>query len=139
MDQRFPASQTKSKQGTLQVEHGVLEAWLGDPVIPQLLCFLHDSLFRGTPSPAPSPTCCRSVGEPVEQLSQIASPTFAGDVGVIRRGHQTHSLCRACKHVAERVGQSLDFVSLEANVVVHDVIVGRARGALQPAVRYLRF
>lgn len=74
----------------------------------------------------------------MEQLSQIASSAFAGDVRVIGRGHQAHSLCRAGKHIAKRVGKSLDFVRPEADFIVDDVVMSGASSALQPAMRYLR-
>ena len=45
---------------------------------------------------------------------------LASDVGVIRGGYQAHGLRRAGKHVAESVGDPLDLVGLEANLIVDD-------------------
>ena len=64
---------------------------------------------------------------------------LASDVGVIRGGYQAHGLRRAGKHVAESVGDPLDFVGLEVNLIVADVVVGRASGAMHPAVCWHRF
>ena len=75
----------------------------------------------------------------MEKLSQIASSTFTGNVRIIRGGHQTHGLCRAGKHVAERIGKALDFVRPEADFVVDHVVMSRASGTLQPAMRYPGF
>lgn len=74
----------------------------------------------------------------MEKLAQIASTPFAGDVGIVSRGHEAHSLRRARKHVAERVGEPLDLVRFEPNLIVDDIIVSGPSGALQPAVCYTR-
>lgn len=65
---------------------------------------------------------------------EIATAALAGQVGVVRRRHQAHGLCRAREHEADGVGQVLELVSLEANVVMDNVVMGGAGRALQSAM-----
>ena len=70
----------------------------------------------------------------MEKPTQIASSTLTSDLRIIGRGYQAHSPGRACEHVAERVGKFLDFVRLELNLIVDDMVVDWPNGALQPTV-----
>lgn len=79
-----------------------------------------------------------SAADALEKLSQVASTTLACEVSIVRRRNQADGFGSPSEHVADRVCENLELVRLEADGIVHDVVVGGTSCALETAVCYIQ-
>lgn len=65
---------------------------------------------------------------------EVASPTFAGEIGVVRGGCEADSLRGPCKRVADRVRQALEVIRIHVQLITDDVVMSWACSSLQPTM-----
>jgi hypothetical protein len=65
---------------------------------------------------------------------EVGTPTFARKIGIIRGGSERNGFCSASEHVRDRMGESLESVRPEPDLVVDDIIVSRTNCALKTVV-----
>jgi len=70
-----------------------------------------------------------------EVPAEVASSTFASQVGVVGGWNQADCLCRTNVLVAEVMGTLLHYVGIEAVLVVDDDVVGRSNLSLETGMR----
>ena len=128
MNDRLPSPGVANVQYS-EVEHRILERRPCDASTPGLLCFPVDGLLRSARGGG------AAVAVALQQFVDVRAAALARKIRIVRGRDEAHSLGRASKEVARSVGERLQLVRLEANVVVYDVVVRRARGSLESAVR----
>ena len=116
----------------LQVIHSVLQRRTIDPTVPQLFSLPHDSVLVCRAATA---SFASSSGE---KLGNVAPTPLASQVSVVRWRDEADSLGRTGEHVADRVGERLDGVSVETNLVVNNVVVSGTSRALEATMSYKR-
>lgn len=67
---------------------------------------------------------------------QVATASFTSQISVVRWGDETDRLGGAGKHITDVVGQPLQEVRSEFDLVVDNIVMRWARRALKTAVRY---
>jgi len=77
-----------------------------------------------------SSTCSGRLVVNDEEVIQVAPPSLAGQVGVVRCGDQAHRLGGSGVEVTEVVRSLLDLIGLQMVLVVHDRVVRRLDVAL---------
>lgn len=80
-----------------------------------------------------------SLGYAGEKFVQVATASFTSQISVVRRRDETDRLGGTCKHVTDVVGQPLQEVRSELDLVVNDIVVRGTRRPLKTAVRYREF
>jgi len=71
----------------------------------------------------------------LQKRVQIRAPTFACKISIVRWGGERDGFGCTSEHVRDRVGETLELVRLEPDVIVDDVIVRRTDCALKTVVR----
>jgi hypothetical protein len=110
-----------------QVKHGVLQR-LADAVIPGFSCLSEDLLL------VTADRRSTAAGNAEQELVQVTPPSLTSEICVISRGNQADGFGSPSKHVADGISESLEFVSLEADFVMNNIIMGRSSGTLQTTV-----
>lgn len=62
---------------------------------------------------------------------EVASTTFAGEIGVVRGGCKADSLRGPCKGIADRVRQALEVIRIHVQLITDDVVMSWASSSLQ--------
>ena len=70
----------------------------------------------------------------VQKIIQVAPPTLACYIRVVRRGDKADGSCRTAIQIAGIVGSLLDLVRRESGLVVDDCVVRHFDGALETSV-----
>lgn len=70
-----------------------------------------------------------------QEILDVTPAPIAREIGIVRRRDEANRSCSATEHVACAIDETLQSVRGEVVVIVHDVVVRRARGALESAVR----
>ena len=65
---------------------------------------------------------------------QVAATSLAGKISIIGGGDETDGFSGASKHITDRVGQQLQLIGLESNLIVHNIVMGGTSGALKSSV-----
>ena len=73
----------------------------------------------------------------MQEFVQVATTSLACKVGIIGGRDEADSFGGASKHITDGVGQQLQFIGLESNLVMHNVVVGRTSRALKTPMCYL--
>lgn len=73
----------------------------------------------------------------MQQLMQVASAPLTSEVSIVCRRDETDSFGGTSKHIADRVGEHLKFISLETNFIMHNVVMGGTCRALESTMSCL--
>ena len=115
-----------------QIEHRILDLASGTTV-PQFLRLPERGqfLFPLTRRAACSSPTFRNA---LQKRVQVRTPTFACKVSIVSWSGERDGFGGTGEHVRDRVGESLEQVRLESDLIVDDVIVGGANCALKTVV-----
>lgn len=74
----------------------------------------------------------------MKKLVKVASSPLARNVGVVCGRYKANSFRSTGEHVADSVGEELDFVGTKLNIVVDEIVMGWASGALETTMGYVK-
>ena len=100
-----------------KIEHTILEVVSTHPVAPESLSGSHDVFLRRASAR------CRCVIYSHQQFMDIAAPSLACQIRVVRWAHQTDGLRRTREEVADIVRHLLDVVRTKLVLVVHNEVM----------------
>lgn len=70
----------------------------------------------------------------LEKFVDVRAATLASKIRVVRGRNEADGFGRTSEEVARGVGERLQLVRLEADVIMHNIVVRRPRGSLKSAV-----
>lgn len=115
---------TQTGREPLQVEHGPLQV-RSDAVAPDPPSFLVDFLLRE------SGIAVATNVSSGQELMDVAATSLAGEVGVVGGRNQADSPRGSAEHVGRGVSEALEAIGVEVILVVDDIVMGGAGGALK--------
>jgi hypothetical protein len=94
--------------------------------MPQFLCFLEHLIQVVVVSGRRRVR----IRDSLQELVEIAAPSLARNVRIVRGGDETDCLRCSCEHIADIVSKTLEYVGRKANFIVNDIVVRWSRGTL---------
>lgn len=73
----------------------------------------------------------------MKKLVKVTSSPLARNVGVVCGRYKTDSFRSTGEHVADSVGEELDLVGTKLNIVMDEIVMRWASGALETTMGYV--